>query len=79
MALLAGGTVVSLISVQGDERVVHNILCTSQSDAQRNLRASIKFLREHPHGSADFSKTFILNAIQQDRERVQTLSDLSCH
>ena len=76
--LLAGASVLSLIRVQEDQASVHKILCTSKIDDQKELRQSIKFLREHPNGSADFSRAFIISAIQQDRLKAQTLSGLSC-
>ena len=76
--LLGISSVFALVRVQNNQTVVHNILCTSQRNAQDSLKGSIRFLHEHPNGSADFSRAFILNAIQQDKQRVLALSGLAC-
>lgn len=56
----------------------HRVLCLSKADDRRNLAASRAFLKEHPDGTADFSRDFILMSIHQSQMKLANLSDVHC-
>lgn len=57
---------------------VHQIQCDGKRNNATNLRASVLFLHEHPSGTSDFSKQFILNAIAEDKAKAKSFSNLDC-
>lgn len=53
-------------------------LCFQKRGAIAQLDAARQFLREHPNGTADFSRALILNAIHNDEVDVAALRDVHC-
>jgi len=53
-------------------------LCFEKRAAMGQLEGTRKFLREHPDGTADFSRALILNAIRTDEVDVAALRDIHC-
>lgn len=56
----------------------HRSLCIFKHNDQQSLKTAVQFLREHPNGTPDFSKAFILHAISQDRLQLNAFRDISC-
>lgn len=52
--------------------------CRAKHDAKVQLNSAIKFLDEHPNGTPDFSRKFILQSIRQDRQRAKNLAGITC-
>jgi hypothetical protein len=53
-------------------------LCYQKHAALAQLRGTRRFLRDHPDGTADFSRVLIMNAIHNDEIDVAALRDVHC-
>lgn len=53
-------------------------LCLSKADRRRSLVEALAFLRQHPNGTSDFSRSFVLMSIRQDRLVLANLRDVRC-
>ena len=78
LSLTALSTLVILVRVNRAQAQAHEVLCTARHDAKVGLRGSVQFLHDHPNGTADFSKSFILNAIHQDQQKARSFAGLTC-
>ena len=80
VAILVGGFVVGHVVLQMRSvlQETHRAQCVAKADAQKQVRQTKQFIREHPNGTADFSKQFLLSSLHQAELRAKTLSDVSC-
>jgi hypothetical protein len=63
------------IAICQSENVLRKIL---HEEHKKRLRASIKFLKDHPHGTPDFSVPLIRRAIADEREIVAETAPTRC-
>lgn len=80
IAVLIGGLFIA--KVISDNRhtadQVLRALCVEKLQAQQGVRLGVQFLREHPHGTTDFPREFIVSSITRSREQVKAFNDLAC-
>lgn len=59
-------------------KAAHRVLCIQKDQAVENVREGKRFLLEHPNGTADFSKGFILSSIKRSEVTLAAFKDVSC-
>lgn len=56
----------------------HVAQCSSKGTRIRSLATAKAFLAAHPNGTPDFSRSFIVMAIQQDEQTLRALHGVHC-
>lgn len=64
--------------IQHQVTEINRALCLRKNQELDSIRVAKQFLRAHPNGTADFSKTFILATIAKSQAVVDSLQDVSC-
>ncbi len=57
---------------------VERALCAQKGGYEQTYTSSKKYLREHPNGTADFSKDVIVAAILQAKVQLHAFKDVTC-
>lgn len=74
----AAGTLTLWTRSQNAIDTIHHVQCLAKADRQRAVAAGRAFLREHPDGTADFSRQQIVQSIQQNQASLANLAAVQC-
>ncbi len=80
IAILVAGVFIAKV-VTDNHRIASQTkraLCAQKHGYELTYRGGKKFLRKHPHGTADFSKDVIVAAILQAQVQLAAFKDVTC-
>ncbi len=80
LAVLVGGIFIAKVIRDNHQTAVQTqrALCAQKQGYEQTYQSSKKYLREHPHGTRDFSKDVIVAAILQSKVQLHAFRDVSC-
>ncbi len=80
IAILVAGVFIGKV-VRDNHKIAaqtQRALCAQKHGYELTYRNSQKYLREHPNGTADFSKDVIVAAILQAKVQLHAFKDVTC-
>ncbi len=80
IAVLVAGVFIAKV-IMDNHRIAaqaERALCAQKNGYEQTYRGSKKYLRDHPNGTADFSKDVIVAAILQSKTQLSAFRDVTC-
>ncbi len=80
IAVLVAGVFIAKV-IRDNHRIAtqaERALCAQKQGYEQTYRGSKKYLRDHPNGTADFSKDVIVAAILQAKVQLTAFKDVTC-
>ncbi len=80
LSILVAGVLIAKV-IRDNHRIAvqtQRALCAQKQGYEQTYQNSKKYLREHPHGTRDFSKDVIVAAILQSKTQLAAFQDVAC-